>query len=92
MSELDVVEPLDLIKLSLDETVYIKLRGAREIVGTLHGYDSHCNMVLGDTVETIFLVDQNDPKKFVKKIKKHDMLFVRGDSVILVTSPDFDEV
>lgn len=36
MSELESTEPLDLIKSLLDETIVVKLRGAREIVGKLH--------------------------------------------------------
>ena len=31
-----VKEPLDLIRLSLDERIYVKLRGEREIRGRLH--------------------------------------------------------
>jgi hypothetical protein len=31
-----VKEPLDLIRLSLDERIYVKLRGEREIRGKLH--------------------------------------------------------
>ncbi len=31
-----VKEPLDLIRLSLDERVYVKLRGERELRGRLH--------------------------------------------------------
>ncbi len=31
-----VKEPLDLIRLSLDERVYVKLRGERELRGKLH--------------------------------------------------------
>ena len=31
-----VEEPLDLIKLSLDEYIYVKCRGDREIRGKLH--------------------------------------------------------
>jgi len=31
-----VSEPLDLVRLSLDETVFVKLRGDRELKGTLH--------------------------------------------------------
>lgn len=34
--EATVKEPLDLIKLSLDERIYVKLRGEREIRGRLH--------------------------------------------------------
>ena len=35
-SELTVKEPLDLVKLSLQERVRVKLRHERELVGTLH--------------------------------------------------------
>ena len=38
-------EPLDLIRLSLDERIYVKCRGERELRGKLHGYDQHLNMV-----------------------------------------------
>jgi U6 snRNA-associated Sm-like protein LSm3 len=31
-----VKEPLDLVRLSLDERIYVKLRGDREIRGRLH--------------------------------------------------------
>jgi U6 snRNA-associated Sm-like protein LSm3 len=31
-----VSEPLDLVRLSLDEKVYVKLRGDRELNGRLH--------------------------------------------------------
>jgi U6 snRNA-associated Sm-like protein LSm3 len=31
-----VEEPLDLIRLSLDENIYVKLRGDRELKGKLH--------------------------------------------------------
>ena len=34
--QLSVQEPLDLIKLSLDERIYVKLRNDREIKGRLH--------------------------------------------------------
>jgi U6 snRNA-associated Sm-like protein LSm3 len=53
-------EPLDLIRLSLDERVYVKLRGNRELRGRLHAYDSHCNMVLGDVEETIYVMEDED--------------------------------
>jgi U6 snRNA-associated Sm-like protein LSm3 len=79
-----VSEPLDIIKQNLDEQIYVKLRGYREMVGKLHAYDSHCNMVLGDVVEKIFeLTDDNNELK--SREEKHTLVFVRGDSVILVT-------
>lgn len=53
-------EPLDLVRLSLDEFVFVKLRGDRELKGRLHAYDSHCNMVLGEVDETVYFVDEDD--------------------------------
>jgi U6 snRNA-associated Sm-like protein LSm3 len=32
----NVEEPLDLVRLSLDERIYVKLRGDRELRGNLH--------------------------------------------------------
>ena len=31
-----IAEPLDLVRLSLDEVVFVKLRGDRELKGRLH--------------------------------------------------------
>ncbi|KAI9749861.1 MAG: U4/U6-U5 snRNP complex subunit lsm3 [Chaenotheca gracillima] len=82
-----VSEPLELVRLSLDEVVFVKLRGDRELKGRLHAYDSHCNLVLGDVEETVYVVDEDDDENdIVKTIKKQsEMLFVRGDSVVLIS-------
>lgn len=77
--------PLDLLKLNLDERVYVKLRGARELTGTLQAFDSHCNIVLSDAVETIYELVSGELKSTEKT---SEMIFVRGDSVTLITSPD----
>ncbi len=47
-----VEQPLDLIRLSLNERIFVKCRGGRELRGVLHGYDQHLNMVLGNCEET----------------------------------------
>ncbi|TVY58438.1 putative U6 snRNA-associated Sm-like protein LSm3 [Lachnellula cervina] len=77
-----VSEPLDLVRLCLDEVVFVKLRGDRELKGRLHAYDSHCNLVLGDVEETVYVVEEDedeDGDETVKTIhKKSEMLFVRG--------------
>ncbi|KAI9827769.1 MAG: U4/U6-U5 snRNP complex subunit lsm3 [Thelocarpon impressellum] len=81
-------EPLDLVRLSLDEVVFVKLRGDRELKGRLHAYDSHCNLVLGDVEETVYVVDDDDEdgEDAVRTVKKQsEMLFVRGDSVVLIS-------
>ncbi|KAI9313652.1 hypothetical protein BX666DRAFT_2030416 [Dichotomocladium elegans] len=85
-----VEEPLDLVRLSLDERIYVKLRGDRELRGILHAYDGHLNMVLGDVEETITLVDINEEtyEEIIRTVKRSfDMIFVRGDGVILVSPP-----
>lgn len=41
-----VSEPLDLVRLSLDETVFVKLRGDRELKGRLHvRKDAPCSLL-----------------------------------------------
>lgn len=91
-----VNEPLDLVRLSLNETVFVKLRGDRELQGRLHvsaygdvmrnwtlmvgqAYDNHCNLVLGDVTETIYMVDEEDDENVRSVKKQSEMLFVRGE-------------
>ncbi|KAF2817741.1 U6 small nuclear ribonucleoprotein [Mytilinidion resinicola] len=82
-----VSEPLDLVRLCLDEVVSVKLRGDRELKGRLHAYDSHCNLVLGDVEETIYITEEDEHEQEVQRIikKQSEMLFVRGDSVVLIS-------
>jgi len=85
-----VEEPLDLIRLSLDERIYVKLKGDRELRGKLHAYDQHLNMVLGDADETVTTVDIDEEtlEEIIKTTNRRiPMLFVRGDGVILVSPP-----
>ncbi|EPQ64555.1 Bgt-2283 [Blumeria graminis f. sp. tritici] len=78
-------EPLDLVRLCLDEVVFVKLRGDRELKGRLHAYDSHCNLVMGDVEETVYVMDDDEDDTLKKVHKKLEMLFVRGDSVVLIS-------
>ncbi|EMD40884.1 hypothetical protein CERSUDRAFT_131254 [Gelatoporia subvermispora B] len=87
-----IQEPFDLIRLSLSERVFVKLRGDRELTGVLHAYDGHMNLILSDVEETIMIVDQvegsaNGQNTVNIAKRKIDMLFVRGDGVILVSPP-----
>ncbi|XP_037070430.1 U6 snRNA-associated Sm-like protein LSm3 [Pollicipes pollicipes] len=85
-----VEEPLDLIKLSLDERIKVKMRNERELKGRLHAYDQHLNMILGDVEETVTTVDiDEETYEEVHKTTKRTipMLFVRGDGVVLVSPP-----
>ena len=85
-----VEEPLDLIRLSLDERIYVKCRGGIELRGKLHAFDQHLNMVLGQVEETVTIVEVHEEtlEEIIKTRKrKMQLLFVRGDSVILVSPP-----
>ncbi|KAI3408093.1 Sm domain-containing protein, partial [Psidium guajava] len=85
-----VKEPLDLIRLSLDERIYVKLRADRELRGKLHAYDQHLNMILGDVEEVVTTVEIDDEtyEEIVRTTKRTvPFLFVRGDGVILVSPP-----
>lgn len=80
--------PLDLLKLNLDERVYVKLRGARAMEGVLQAFDSHCNIVLSDAVETVYELVDGELKS---RERESEMIFVRGDSVTLITAVSDDE-
>ena len=64
-------EPLDLIRLSLDERIYVKCRGERELRGKLHAYDQHLNMVLGDVEETVTTqeIDEDTQEEIIRVCK-----------------------
>ena len=76
-----VKQPLDLVRLSLDERILVKCRGNKELRGKLHAFDQHLNLVLEDVEETTTGADGAANKRTM------DMLFVRGDVVILVSPP-----
>jgi len=91
-SSAGIQEPFDLIRLSLNERVFVKLRGDRELTGVLHAYDGHMNLIMSAVEETIMIVEpvEGAPHgqgsvNYIKR--KMDMLFVRGDGVILVSPP-----
>merc|ERR1711994_672887 len=78
------------IRLSLDERVYVKMRNERELKGRLHAYDHHLNMILGDVEETVTTIeiDEETYEEVYRSTKRTiPMLYVRGDSVILVSPP-----
>ncbi|XP_065791515.1 U6 snRNA-associated Sm-like protein LSm3 isoform X1 [Muntiacus reevesi] len=67
-----VEEPLDLIRLSLDERIYVKMRNDRELRGRLHAYDQHLNMILGDVEETVTTIEiDEETYEEIYKEKKH---------------------
>ena len=101
-----VSEPLDLVRLSLDEVVFVKLRGDRELKGRLHvcqpagkwaffklasmltdrkAYDSHCNLVLGEVEETIYVVEDDDDEEDEVKVCARESPLTRTVLIFLQT-------
>lgn len=50
MNTLD--EPLDLLKYSISQQIYIKMRNNIELKGVLVSYDNHLNMIISKVEET----------------------------------------
>lgn len=74
--------PLNLIRTLIDEPVHVKLRDNREVCGKLHAYDEHCNLVLGESTETVYAWSASNT---IEKTENHsEMLLVRGDQVIYI--------
>jgi small nuclear ribonucleoprotein len=60
---------------SLNNLVLVKLKGNKEVRGTLRSYDQHMNLVLSDSEEI-----QSDGSG-----KKLGTIVIRGDNVILIS-------
>jgi U6 snRNA-associated Sm-like protein LSm3 len=87
---MSIETPLDLIRLSIDERIYVKCKGDRELRGKLHAFDEHLNMVLGEVEESVTTreIDLETEEEIIKTSKRDiEMLFVRGDIVVLVSPP-----
>ncbi|XP_054578651.1 U6 snRNA-associated Sm-like protein LSm3 [Eptesicus fuscus] len=79
-----VEEPLDLIRLSLDERIYVKMRNDRELQGRLHAYDQNLNMILGDMEETVTMIeiDEETYEEIYKSTKRDIPMLLSGDMVL----------
>lgn len=80
-------EPIDLIAYSMNEEVFIKCRDNREIRGKLIAYDSHFNMILNNAEETHKeeALDSNNQKTANQVKRKIPMMYMRGDTIILIS-------
>lgn len=55
-----IEEFLDLIRLSLDERIDVKMRNDRYLYGKYHIYDQHLSIILGDVEETVATTEINE--------------------------------
>jgi len=67
--------PFDFLNDSLNKAVLVRLKGKRELRGTLKAFDVHMNLVLDD-------VDELEDDKVLKKIGS---MLVRGDNIVFIS-------
>lgn len=75
MNDTKITRPFDMLNSSLNKQVLIMLKGNIMIRGKLRAFDVHLNVVLEDAEE----LDNGKVKT------KYVEVFLRGDTVILVT-------
>ena len=63
---------MDLLQMSLNEPVLVKMRHSREITGKLVAYDDHLNLMLSDTKEKVTekSIDQATGKQVVNVTRR----------------------
>ena len=71
------VLPLALIDKSVGSRLWVIMKGDKEIVGTLKGFDEYVNMVLDDVIEY-----EDTPTG--RKEKKLDQILLNGANVALL--------
>mmetsp|Transcript_18637 Transcript_18637/g.46135 ORF Transcript_18637/g.46135 Transcript_18637/m.46135 type:complete len:97 (-) Transcript_18637:240-530(-) len=74
--------PLELIDKAIGSQMWILLRGTKEVVGTLRGFDDYVNLVLDDAVE--YTPDPNDKTKVIKTELQTEILLNGNQIAILI--------
>ena len=75
--------PQDYLRLSMLKRVRVQLLDERMLDGTLHAYDQHCNLILGEVTEHLLGLNENGIKSSVSE-RNIDLLYVRGDRIISI--------
>lgn len=72
------VNAIDLLSDSIGKSVLVRLKGGREVRGTLKGYDYHLNLVLENAEETRG-----------SKTRQLGTIVIRGDNIVMISpSPE----
>mmetsp|Transcript_2982 Transcript_2982/g.7440 ORF Transcript_2982/g.7440 Transcript_2982/m.7440 type:complete len:84 (+) Transcript_2982:43-294(+) len=69
--------PFELIDKCIGSKIWVIMRGDKELVGTLRGFDDYVNMVLEDVTEFEITADG-------KRITKLDQILLNGNNVALL--------
>ena len=78
----DRILPLELIDKAIGSKIWILMRGSKEIVGTLRGFDDYVNLVLDDAIE--YTTDPNDKTKIISTPLSNEILLNGNQIAILV--------
>lgn len=68
------INAIDLLSESIGKSVLVRLKGGRELRGTLRGYDYHLNLVLENAEETRGT-----------KTRQLGTIVIRGDNIVLIS-------
>ncbi|MFX0095066.1 MAG: LSM domain-containing protein [Candidatus Hodarchaeota archaeon] len=78
-------KPLDILEQSLNKNILLKLRGNKELRGTLRAFDNHLNLILESAEMISFIVDAEGQES--KEVEKLGKILLRGDNVVLISPP-----
>jgi U6 snRNA-associated Sm-like protein LSm3 len=76
-------KPQDFLRVLINRRIRVQLLGHREMLGLMHGYDEHCNLLLSDVQDTVTVTGPDGAR--VRHTRAIDLLFIRGDRVITVS-------
>lgn len=80
--------PFQFLRISLEDEVIVECRDRRVVRGTLHAYDEHSNLLIGNAEETITKIDTDETGQSTTSVVVHKtpLLFVRGDGVMIISN------
>jgi len=70
----EMPDPLEMLQTLIGQRVQLRTKLGQEVRGTLHGFDDHLNLLLGEAVE-----------KDGDKTRRFPMSYMRGDTVTMIT-------
>ena len=84
---MSIDSPLDLIRLSIDENIFVKCRGDRELRGKLHAFDQHLNLILGDVEESVTTreIDDDTDEEIVRVSREAAVILDILVPILLIT-------
>jgi len=73
---MEASRPLDMLNKARDKRVIVELKNSKVLIGNLHAFDIHINVVLDNAEE-----HENGQLK-----RKLGTVFIRGDTIIIISA------